>query len=256
MLLPLVPCGWSPVQRRGRRWSAFWAFWDVAFRRTLTDRDVPHALARTLRRRWYTSGTFGDVALGAALAVPVVPLALAGAGGSTGWHAGGTLGDIALGRALAVPVVPLARTGTCGSTRWHAGGTLWDVALGRALAIPVVPLARTGTCGWRRYTSRTLGDVTLGGTLAVSDAPRARAGTYLLGDGWPGCLSAWPIALTVFRPGVLQTRLSRGSVAPFLDDGLLHLPRIPPRPDAHLLGDVDAIFVRLQVWHELGHMLA
>ena len=223
MLLPLVPCGWSPVQRRGRRWSAFWAFWDVAFRRTLTDRDVPHALARTLRRRWYTSGTFGDVALGAALAVPVVPLALAGAGGSTGWH---------------------------------AGGTLWDVALGRALAIPVVPLARTGTCGWRRYTSRTLGDVTLGGTLAVSDAPLARAGTYLLGDGWPGCLSAWPIALTVFRPGVLQTRLSRGSVAPFLDDGLLHLPRIPPRPDAHLLGDVDAIFVRLQVWHELGHMLA
>ena len=223
MLLPLVPCGWSPVQRRGRRWSAFWAFWDVAFRRTLTDRDVPHALARTLRRRWYTSGTFGDVALGAALAVPVVPLALAGAGGSTGWH---------------------------------AGGTLWDVALGRALAIPVVPLARTGTCGWRRYTSRTLGDVTLGGTLAVSDAPLARAGTYLLGDGWPGCLSAWPIALTVFRPGVLQTRLSRGSVAPFLDDGLLHLPRIPPRPDAHLLWDVDAIFVRLQVWHELGHMLA
>ena len=223
MLLPLVPCGWSPVQRRGRRWSAFWAFWDVAFRRTLTYRDVPHALARTLRRRWYTSGTFGDVALGAA---------------------------------LAVPVVPLARTGTCGSTRWHAGGTLWDVALGRALAIPVVPLARTGTCGWRRYTSRTLGDVTLGGTLAVSDAPLARAGTYLLGDGWPGCLSAWPIALTVFRPGVLQTRLSRGSVAPFLDDGLLHLPRIPPRPDAHLLGDVDAIFVRLQVWHELGHMLA
>lgn len=190
MLLPLVPCGWSPVQRRGRRWSAFWAFWDVAFRRTLTDRDVPHALARTLRRRWYTSGTFGDVALGA------------------------------------------------------------------ALAVPVVPLARTGTCGWRRYTSRTLGDVTLGGTLAVSDAPLARAGTYLLGDGWPGCLSAWPIALTVFRPGVLQTRLSRGSVAPFLDDGLLHLPRIPPRPDAHLLGDVDAIFVRLQVWHELGHMLA
>ena len=223
MLLPLVPCGWSPVQRRGRRWSAFWAFWDVAFRRTLTDRDVPHALARTLRRRWYTSGTFGDVALGAALAVPVVPLALAGAGGSTGWH---------------------------------AGGTLWDVALGRALAIPVVPLARTGTCGWRRYTSRTLGDVTLGGTLAVSDAPLARAGTYLLGDGWPGCLSAWPIALTVFRPGVLQTRLSRGSVAPFLDDGLLHLPRIPPRPDAHLLGDVDAVFVRLQVRHELGHVLA
>ena len=53
-----------------------------------------------------------------------------------------------------------------------------------------------------------------------------------------------------------QARLLSWDVAPFLDHGLLHLPRVGPGPGAHLLGHVHTLLGGLELGHQLGHVLA
>ena len=53
-----------------------------------------------------------------------------------------------------------------------------------------------------------------------------------------------------------QARLLRWDVAPFLDDGLLDLPRVGPGPGADLLGHINTLFLWLQLGDQLGDVLA
>lgn len=53
-----------------------------------------------------------------------------------------------------------------------------------------------------------------------------------------------------------EARLFGGCVTPLLDNGLGHLPRVGLRAVADLLGHVDALLGRLQVGHQLRHVLA
>merc|ERR1719239_2147105 len=57
-------------------------------------------------------------------------------------------------------------------------------------------------------------------------------------------------------PDLGKARLLGGDVAPLLDHGLLHLPRIGPGPGAHLLGDINALLSGLKLGHQFGDMLA
>lgn len=66
--------------------------------------------------------------------------------------------------------------------------------------------------------------------------------TFEIGEWWLVCLS--------------QTRLSTRNVAPLLDNRLLDLSGIGARARAHLLGDINTLFCRLEKGHQLGHMFA
>jgi hypothetical protein len=61
-----------------------------------------------------------------------------------------------------------------------------------------------------------------------------------------------------FVPFILasEARLCGWDVTPLLDDGLLDLPWVGSGPAADLLGDVDTLLLGLELWHQLGHMLA
>merc|ERR1719347_2006621 len=50
--------------------------------------------------------------------------------------------------------------------------------------------------------------------------------------------------------------LLSGNVAPLLDDRLLDLPWVGPRPGADLLGNIHTLLGRLQLGHQLCHVLA
>jgi len=68
---------------------------------------------------------------------------------------------------------------------------------------------------------------------------------------------SFPVGVELCSDAYLgKARLLRRNVAPLLDNGLLDLPGVGPRPGADLLGDINALLSGLQLGNQLGHMLA
>merc|ERR1719348_743119 len=59
-----------------------------------------------------------------------------------------------------------------------------------------------------------------------------------------------------FQPDLRKARLLSWNVAPLLDHGLLHLPRVGPGPGADFFGHIHTLLSGLKLGHQLGHMLA